>query len=50
MNNFTSPRFWRHYNSLLSEIRRLVDKNFHLFKANPQHPSLHFERKKPDLW
>ena len=50
MINCTSPRFWRHYNALLPEIRKLADKNFQLFKSNPQHPSLHFERKKPDLW
>jgi hypothetical protein len=25
-------------------------KNFQLFKKDPQHPSLHFERKKPELW
>ena len=50
MNNFTSARFWRHYNALLPEIRKLADKNFKIFQANPQHPSLHFERKKPDLW
>ena len=32
------------------EIQNVADKNFQLFKSNPQHPSLHFERKKPDLW
>jgi len=50
MNNLTSPRYWRHYNSLPLEIQRLADKNFQLFKTNPQHPSLHFERKKAELW
>ena len=50
MNSFTSPRFWRHYNSLSPEIRKPADKNFQLFQTNPQHPSRHFERKKLDLW
>jgi hypothetical protein len=50
VNNCTSPRFWRHYNALPPEIRKLADKNFQLFKINPQHPSLRFERKKPELW
>jgi hypothetical protein len=50
MNNFTSPRFWRHYNALPPKIREVADKNFQLFKTNPQHPSLRFERKKPELW
>jgi len=50
MNNCASPRFWRHYNALRPEVRKLADKNFQLFKTNPLHPSLRFERKKPDLW
>jgi hypothetical protein len=50
MNNFTSPGFWRHYNALPPKIRDAADKNFQLFKANPQHPSLRFERKTSELW
>ena len=50
VNNHTSPRFWRHYDALPPEIRKQADKNFKLFKTNPQHPLLHFERKKPELW
>ena len=50
MKNFTSPRFWRHYNALPPKIREVADKNFQLFKTSPQHPSLRFERKKPKLW
>jgi hypothetical protein len=50
MNNFTSPRYWRHYNALPPEIQKVADKNFQIFKKDPQHPSLHFERKKPELW
>jgi hypothetical protein len=50
VNSFTSPRFWRRHNSLPPEIQKLAGKNFKLFKSNPQHPSLHFERKKPGLW
>jgi len=48
VNNSASPRFWRLYNALQPEIQKLADKNFQLFKFNPQHPSLHFERKKPE--
>jgi hypothetical protein len=50
VNNYTSPRFWRHYHSLPPAIQKVADKNFQLFKDNPQHPSLRFERKKPELW
>ena len=44
MNNLTSPRYWRHYHALPSEIQKVADKNFQLFKQNPQPPSLRFER------
>jgi hypothetical protein len=46
----TTPRFWRYYNALTPEIRQLASKNFKLFQSDSQHPSLHFERKKPNLW
>jgi len=44
MRHFTTPRFWKQYEELPSEIRRLADKNFDLLKRNPRHPSLHFKR------
>lgn len=50
MISCATPRFWRCYNALLPEIQKLAVKNFQLFKTNPQHPSLRFERKKPELW
>jgi len=50
MNNFTSPRCWRCCNSLPPEVQKIAGKNFQLFRQTPQHPSLHFERKKPELW
>ena len=50
MISCASPRFWQHYNALLPGIQKLAVKNFQLFKTNPQHPSLRFERKKPNLW
>ena len=50
MNNLTTPRYWRHYHALPPEIQKVADKNFQLFKENPNHPSLRFERKKPELW
>jgi hypothetical protein len=44
MRYFTSPRFWKHYDELPADIRRLADKNFELLKRDPKHPSLHFKR------
>ena len=50
MSNLTSPKYWRFYHALPPEIQKAADKNFQLFKQNPRHPSLRFERKKPELW
>jgi hypothetical protein len=37
--------FWKHYQRLPEHIQKLADKNFTLFKANPRHPSLGFQKK-----
>jgi hypothetical protein len=39
------PSFWKCYHQLPEPIRGLADKNFALFKANPRHPSLDFQKK-----
>ena len=39
-----SPEFWRLYNFLPADIRLQADKQFKLFMANPDHPSLHLKR------
>jgi len=44
MRNFASPAFWEAYQKLPERIRDLADKNFHLLKANPKHPSLRFKK------
>ena len=44
MNHRATAGFWRRYHRLPQEIRQLADKNFELLKANPYHPSLHFEK------
>jgi hypothetical protein len=33
------------YNSLSERVQRLAKKNFALFKTNPRHPSLGFQKK-----
>ncbi|MDZ4861160.1 MAG: hypothetical protein SGI88_19485 [Candidatus Hydrogenedentes bacterium] len=50
MKSLASARFWEFYKSLPSEIRALADKNFHLWQANPRHPSLRFKPIHDDLW
>ena len=45
MTHFASPQFWKHYDDLPPEIQRKADRAFELLKANPNHPSLRFEKK-----
>ena len=35
--------FWQRYAELPDPIQRLADKNYRLWLANPQHPSLRFK-------
>jgi hypothetical protein len=49
MNSSVTSRFWREYLELSPEIRRKARKAFQLWKRNPRHPSLRFERK-GDYW
>ena len=37
--------FWKCYRELPQHIQKLADKNFELFKSNPHHPSLGFQKK-----
>jgi len=45
VNSHALPSFWKHYKRFPKHIQELADKNFALFKTNPQHPSLGFRRK-----
>ena len=49
MKHHASSRFWALYDALPAEVRNLADKNYHLIKSNPKHPSLHFKRL-DELW
>jgi hypothetical protein len=44
-----SPKIWRRYNAPAPDVQKPADKNFQLFRINPRHPSLRFERKAPEL-
>ena len=39
-----SPRFWHMFKNLPVDIQRLAVKNYHLWQANPSHPSLRYRR------
>jgi hypothetical protein len=43
--SFTHSSFWKCYKKLPTEIQRLADKKFTLFRSNPFHPSLGFAPK-----
>ncbi len=52
MKHFALPRFWRHYQALPEQVKRVADRNFKQLKANPYHPSLHFKKvgRRKQLW
>jgi len=39
-----TPRFWAAYHEMPSEVRAAAQKAYRLFRHNPRHPSLHFEK------
>ena len=49
MRSSVASRFWREYFALPKEIQRKARKAFLLWRENPRHPSLRFERK-GDFW
>ncbi len=44
MTHVASPDFWRLYEQLPENVRRLADKNFEILKADPRHPSLRLKK------
>jgi hypothetical protein len=39
-----SRRFWKLYEDLPEDVRKLADEKYELLKSDPHHPSLHFKR------
>lgn len=50
MNSKTTPEFWERFHRLPKDVQRLAEKNYHLWLANPFHPSLQFKPFERDLW
>ena len=44
MNSKATPKFWKCYERLPRRIQQQTQKIYQLWKANPNHPSLHFKR------
>ena len=49
MRHRANPKFWRFYEQLSADVKRLADQNYDLLKADPWHPSIHF-KKVGRLW
>ncbi len=45
MRSLTSPDFWRAYAALPKETRAAARKAYHLWKQNPHHGSLRFQKR-----
>jgi mRNA-degrading endonuclease RelE of RelBE toxin-antitoxin system len=46
VNSELSPDFIKHFRRLPERVKRTAHKNYKLWKANPQHPSLEFKPMK----
>ncbi len=44
MKSRATPRFWKCYECLPRRVQRRARMAYQLWKANPDHPSLHFKR------
>ena len=44
MNSVATRRFWELFDALPGEVQRLAVRNYHLWRRDPHHPSLHFRR------
>jgi hypothetical protein len=44
MKSVATRRFWELFHALPAEVQKLAVKNYHLWRDNPNHPSLHFRR------
>lgn len=44
MKSTATPRFWKLLAELPQDIQLLAEKNYRLWRDNPQHPSLNFKR------
>jgi hypothetical protein len=44
VNSVATRRFWDLFNALPGDAQNLAVKNYHLWRRDPQHPSLRFRR------
>lgn len=46
----TTSKFWNCFNNLPDTVQRRAKRKFDLFKRNPRHPSLEFEKLGIGYW
>lgn len=44
MKSKATRKFWKLYEQLSYDIQKRTQKIYQMWKANPNHPSLHFKR------
>lgn len=44
MRSLATRRFWSLCHALPADVQGLATKNYHLWRRDPHHPSLHFRR------
>jgi hypothetical protein len=44
MRSQATPRFWHLFKELPADVQRLAAKNYRLWRADPNHPSLRYRR------
>lgn len=44
MRSVATRQFWALFQALPAEVQNLAVKNYHLWRRDPRHPSLHFRR------
>jgi len=44
VNSVATRRFWELFDALPGEVQRLAVRNYHLWRRDPHHLSLHFRR------
>jgi len=44
MKSQATTRFWQLFKALPADVQRLAVKNYRLWQANPNHPSLRYRR------
>jgi len=49
MRHYASSSFWKQFETLPEEVRKLAEKNYRLLKLDERHPSLNL-KKIDDVW